>query len=127
MASDAGDLSAKAPDCPIANLGQGGYPQSRLNALKTESLARRQGELGQCLTPAPLTTAFVSRFSGHTQVNATDLRQLAHPDHKCLQAMSGEIQELDWPQDKIDELVEKYLYAQAWKSTPITLCHKSSN
>jgi adenine-specific DNA-methyltransferase len=51
-------------------------------------------------------------FSGHTQVNATDLRKLSYPDRKTLQAMGREIQELHQPQNKIDELVEKYLHAQ---------------
>jgi adenine-specific DNA-methyltransferase len=54
---------------------------------------------------------YFRRFSGHTQVNATDLRKLTYPDRKTLQAMGTELKELDQPQDKIDELVEKYLHA----------------
>jgi adenine-specific DNA-methyltransferase len=50
-------------------------------------------------------------FSGHTQVNATDLRKLTYPDRKTLQAMGTEMKKLDQPQDKIDELVEKNLHA----------------
>jgi len=56
---------------------------------------------------------FFRRFSGHTQVNATDLRKLAYPDRKTLRAMGEELQQLDSPQEKIDELMEKYLHAQA--------------
>jgi adenine-specific DNA-methyltransferase len=54
---------------------------------------------------------YFRRFSGHTQVNATDLRKLAYPDRKTLQAMGSELKELDQPQDEIDKLVEKYLHA----------------
>jgi adenine-specific DNA-methyltransferase len=54
---------------------------------------------------------YFRRFSGHTQVNATDLRNLAYPDRKTLQAMGAEIKKLDPSQDKIDELVAKHLHA----------------
>jgi adenine-specific DNA-methyltransferase len=54
---------------------------------------------------------YFRRFSGHTQVNATDLRKLAYPDRITLQAMGAEMKRLDEPQEKIDELVEKYLHA----------------
>ncbi len=50
-------------------------------------------------------------FSGHTQVNATDLRTLAYPDLKTLMAMGREMKQLDQPQDEIDQLVEKHLNA----------------
>ena len=53
---------------------------------------------------------YFRRFSGHTQVNATDLRKLVYPDRKTLQALGKEMQELDQPQDKLDQLVEKYLH-----------------
>jgi adenine-specific DNA-methyltransferase len=48
---------------------------------------------------------YFRRFSGHTQVNATDLRKLDYPDRKTLQTMGEELQELDQPQEQIDELV----------------------
>jgi adenine-specific DNA-methyltransferase len=54
---------------------------------------------------------YFRRFSGHTQVNATDLRKLAYPDRKTLQAMGSEMKTLDLSQNEIDELVEKYLHA----------------
>jgi adenine-specific DNA-methyltransferase len=54
---------------------------------------------------------YFRRFSGHTQVNATDLRTLAYPDRKTLQAMGSELKQLDQPQDKLDKLVEKHLHA----------------
>jgi adenine-specific DNA-methyltransferase len=55
---------------------------------------------------------YFRRFSGHTQVNATDLRKLAYPNRKTLQAMGAEVKSLDLSQDKIDELVETYLHAR---------------
>jgi len=54
---------------------------------------------------------YFRRFSGHTQVNATDLRKLVYPDRKTLEAMGKELKELDQPQAKLDELVEKYIHA----------------
>ncbi len=55
---------------------------------------------------------YFRRFSGHTQVNATDLRKLVYPDRPTLQAMGKELEQLDQPQAAIDELVEKYLHAK---------------
>jgi adenine-specific DNA-methyltransferase len=54
---------------------------------------------------------YFRRFSGHTQVNATDLRSLAYPDRDTLQAMGREMNALDLPQDEIDQLVTKHLHA----------------
>jgi adenine-specific DNA-methyltransferase len=55
---------------------------------------------------------YFRRFSGHTQVNATDLRKLAYPDSKTLKAMGAEMKTLDLSQDELDELVEKYLHGR---------------
>jgi adenine-specific DNA-methyltransferase len=54
---------------------------------------------------------YFRRFSGHTQVNATDLRTLAYPDRDTLQAMGREMKTLDLSQDEIDQLVTKHLHA----------------
>ena len=54
---------------------------------------------------------YFRRFSGHTQVNATDLRTLTYPDRDTLQAMGREMKALDRSQDEIDQLVAKHLYA----------------
>ena len=54
---------------------------------------------------------YFRRFSGHTQVNATDLRTLAYPDLDTLQAMGREIKNLDVSQVEIDRLVAKHLHA----------------
>jgi adenine-specific DNA-methyltransferase len=54
---------------------------------------------------------YFRRFSGHTQVNATDLRRLAYPDRETLKAMGKELKQLDQPQEALDKLVEKHLHA----------------
>ena len=50
-------------------------------------------------------------FSGHTQVNATDLRTLAYPDSHTLRAMGRDMKSLDLSQEEIDQLVTKHLHA----------------
>lgn len=55
---------------------------------------------------------YFRRFSGHTQVNASDLRKLAYPDLGTLQAIGIEMKALDLPQKEIDELVTKHLHAR---------------
>ncbi|MEI6278130.1 MAG: Eco57I restriction-modification methylase domain-containing protein [Verrucomicrobiae bacterium] len=55
---------------------------------------------------------YFRRFSGHTQVNATDLRTLAYPDRDTLQSMGREKKALDLTQDEIDQLVTKHLHAR---------------
>ena len=54
---------------------------------------------------------YFRRFSGHTQVNATDLRTLVYPDRETLRAMGREMKALDRSQDEIDHLVTKHLHA----------------
>ena len=54
---------------------------------------------------------YFRRFSGHTQVNATDLRTLAYPGHDTLQAMGRDMESLDLSQGEIDQLVAKHLHA----------------
>jgi adenine-specific DNA-methyltransferase len=55
---------------------------------------------------------YFRRFSGHTQVNATDLRTLAYPDRDTLRAMGREMKTPDLSQDEIDQLVTKYIHAR---------------
>lgn len=52
---------------------------------------------------------YFRRFSGHTQVNATDLRTLAYPDRDTLQAMGRELTTLNLTQEEIDQLVTRHL------------------
>jgi len=55
---------------------------------------------------------YFRRFSGHTQVNATDLRTLAYPDRDTLEAMGREMKTLDLSQAEIDQLVTKHLHGR---------------
>jgi adenine-specific DNA-methyltransferase len=53
---------------------------------------------------------FIRQFSGHTQVNATDLKNLRYPSESQLRAMGREWPDEGWPpQDEVDELVERHL------------------
>lgn len=54
---------------------------------------------------------YFRRFSGHTQVNASDLRKLAYPDLDTLRAIGIEMKALDLSQEEIDEFVTKHLHA----------------
>jgi adenine-specific DNA-methyltransferase len=55
---------------------------------------------------------YFRRFSGHTQVNATDLRTLTYPDGETLRAMGREMTTLNLTQEEIDQLVTKHLHAR---------------
>lgn len=55
---------------------------------------------------------YFRRFSGHTQVNATDLRALTYPDRDTLQAIGGEMTTLELTQKEIDQLITKHLHAR---------------
>jgi adenine-specific DNA-methyltransferase len=55
---------------------------------------------------------YFRRFSGHTQVNATDLRTLAYPDLETLQAMGRQMKIPDPSQDDIDQLVATHVHAR---------------
>lgn len=62
-----------------------------------------------------LVDAYVRLFSGHTQVNATDLRLLRYPDRQTLTAMGGaaESEGVPAPQGVVDGLVEGFLVPSA--------------
>ena len=49
-------------------------------------------------------------FSGHTQVNATDLRKLSYPDLATLREMGRKLATVHQPQGKIDKLVSEALH-----------------
>jgi adenine-specific DNA-methyltransferase len=55
---------------------------------------------------------YFRRFSGHTQVNATDLRTLTYPDRETLEAMGREMKSLDLTQAEIDQLVTNHLHVR---------------
>jgi adenine-specific DNA-methyltransferase len=49
-------------------------------------------------------------FSGHTQVNATDLRSLRYPSRAQLTALATALGQGSWPdQEKIDALVTRHV------------------
>jgi adenine-specific DNA-methyltransferase len=56
----------------------------------------------------------VRSFSGHTQINATDLRQLRYPAVEDLVRLGGELAARTWPeQQELDVLVTEYVPALA--------------
>jgi adenine-specific DNA-methyltransferase len=59
-----------------------------------------------------LVDGFFRLFSGHTQVNATDLRNLKYPSLEQLFLLGNQIGEIFPTQREIDELVEKQLLNQ---------------
>jgi adenine-specific DNA-methyltransferase len=50
-------------------------------------------------------------FSGHTQVNASDLRKLPYPDRDTLLTIGRNMTTLNLTQAEIDEYVSKHLHA----------------
>ena len=58
--------------------------------------------------PSRVTKSF-RHFSGHTQVNATDLRMLRYPRCKRLEEWGNMVMDIFPSQEEIDGLVEKEL------------------
>lgn len=56
---------------------------------------------------------YFRRFSGHTQVNATDLRRLAYPDLSTLRSLGRALKTFDASQEAIDRVVSEHLHAPA--------------
>jgi adenine-specific DNA-methyltransferase len=54
-----------------------------------------------------LVDIFFRQFSGHTQVNATDLRMLRYPSRELLEAWGGKVKDSFPSQEEIDTLVER--------------------
>jgi adenine-specific DNA-methyltransferase len=54
-----------------------------------------------------LVDAYFRQFSGHTQVNAADLRSLRYPDWNSLVALGRRIGESFPPQVELDRFVEE--------------------
>jgi adenine-specific DNA-methyltransferase len=53
--------------------------------------------------------AYFRQFSGHTQVNATDLRKLPYPSRRVLETIGNSLRDLDPLQEDIDQLLaEKF-------------------
>jgi adenine-specific DNA-methyltransferase len=56
-----------------------------------------------------LVDAYFRQFSGHTQVNATDLRSLRYPDLTALERLGGRIGETFPDQDELDAFISEEL------------------
>jgi adenine-specific DNA-methyltransferase len=53
---------------------------------------------------------YVRSFSGHTQINAADLRQLRYPSMEALVRLGDALSQRPWPaQDELDALVAKHV------------------
>lgn len=62
-----------------------------------------------------LNTSFIDEkfrlFSGHTQVNATDLRNLSYPTYGALLQIGASLMKLDnWSQESFDLIAKEFLY-----------------
>jgi adenine-specific DNA-methyltransferase len=53
---------------------------------------------------------YFRRFSGHTQVNATDLRRLYYPSSTMLEKLGGKLNDPGLPQDELDAMIEKDIF-----------------
>ncbi len=53
---------------------------------------------------------YFRRFSGHTQVNATDLRSFRYPTRERLEQFGSRLDEFKIPQKELDDLVRKELF-----------------
>ena len=56
---------------------------------------------------------FFRQFNGHTQVNATDLRNLKYPSRAALEELGSRVGEVFPEQDGLDRLVEQELMSMA--------------
>ncbi|MGV3772664.1 MAG: Eco57I restriction-modification methylase domain-containing protein, partial [Verrucomicrobiales bacterium] len=52
---------------------------------------------------------YFRRFSGHTQVNATDLKTLPYPNATTLEKIGSQIDKFDLSQSEIDEMLHQHL------------------
>ncbi|HET9897905.1 MAG TPA: Eco57I restriction-modification methylase domain-containing protein [Streptosporangiaceae bacterium] len=95
-------------DLPAGNIGF----ENHLNVFHD----RNQGldsqlALGLCLwLNSTILDMHFRTFSGHTQVNATDLRSLRYPSRAQLHALAAALGRGSWPdQEKIDALVTRHI------------------
>lgn len=56
---------------------------------------------------------YFRRFSGHTQVNATDLRMLTYPSAATLRTLGRSLKDFAASQESIDQLMSAHLHAPA--------------
>lgn len=90
------------------------------NASITELMAR-----GLALfLNSTLVDIYFRQFSGHTQVNATDLRMLRYPNRDVLERMGAEARTRSLAQAEIDELLEKEIRRMADVQSPNPIAAK---
>ncbi len=63
-----------------------------------------------CFLNSTLVDKYYRLFGGHTQVNATDLRNLHYPSTESLERLGKQVSNFDITQDKIDNLIDKELH-----------------
>ncbi|HYO59862.1 MAG TPA: hypothetical protein VEU50_44590, partial [Archangium sp.] len=61
---------------------------------------------------------YFRQFSGHTQVNAGDLRNLKYPSRQQLETLGQNISDSLSAQDEIDAIIEKELFSNAEEARP---------
>ena len=66
-----------------------------------------------------LVDRFFRQISGHTQVNATDLRSLRYPDRETLKRIGNSVHSCKLSQREIDNLIEKELAEMAVDANPL--------
>lgn len=66
----------------------------------------------QAFLNSTLVDQYFRRFSGHTQVNATDLRTLPYPTRETLEAMGRDMPALNLTQAETDRLVAQHLHVR---------------
>ena len=66
-----------------------------------------------------LVDRYFRQFSGHTQVNATDLRSLHYPDREVLERIGKKMRRTKLSQEEIDTLIEEELADMADDENPL--------
>jgi adenine-specific DNA-methyltransferase len=66
---------------------------------------------------------YFRQFSGHTQVNATDLRALHYPTKAGLERLGRKIDDPGMTQEKLDDLVEEELFRWQTRNEPRSRGH----
>jgi adenine-specific DNA-methyltransferase len=81
-----------------------------------------------CYLNSTLVDLFFRQFNGHTQVNATDLRQLPYPTREQLEHLGEAAGDGVLPQQKIDDLVSAHVAELAERDGegPLAVHHKVS-
>ena len=72
-----------------------------------------------------LVDRYFRQFSGHTQVNATDLRSLRYPDREALERIGKKTRKTELSQQEIDALIEGELADMADDENPLEAQRKN--